>query len=422
MLHLEGGVRHPVTRMDRETLRRYAQLTLAVLAVVAAAGAGFRYLVRGGSLFGEHIVATPRSGPVGMRPFFEFSGFGDRKVAVYLCTPGTSAVEDCAKLGEGPANKRLRAKPIPRELPDTTEVLPGEYVLRAGPDAEGNYPQRGQFDIVPFKVGSRPRLPRLPTTPADLAIGRGRTVAKNAPCRPPVFLADGRLAIGSQVLDPTNNVTIEFGLDAHELAWSPVGDKLAILTSDRKEIRLAAADGSGATTVNEAREARGLLSSLSWSPEGDRLAFIAQPDPTTRQLAGDPTSPTVRILNATTGAVTDAGPGLAVAWSPRKDLLAVEMAGEKIEASTPEGGRRPLTAGRRPGWSPDARFLTVARRASGGESQGFIVPVDGQGAVPIAGRGVCAFSFSPTGSFLAVVMGEGATTMQLRPVEVSTPD
>ena len=401
--------------MDRETLRRYAQLTLAVLAVLSAAGAGFRYLVRGGSPFGEHIVAIPGSGPVGMRPFFEFSGFGDREVTVYMCLPGTSAVEDCARLGKGPANKRLRAKPIPNELPDTTEVVPGEYILRAGPDGEGDYPQRGAFDVVAFKVGSRPRPPSFPASASALQVGTPRTVAKNAPCRPPIFLADGRLSIGSSVLDPTNNVTIEFGIDAQELAWSPVGDKLAILTSDRKEIRLAAPDGSAATT--RVREARGLLSSLSWSPEGDRLAFIAQPDPTTSQTAGDPTSPTVRILNATNGELASAGPGLAVAWSPRRELLAVEMAGAKIEASTPEGGRRALVAGRRPAWSPDGRFLGVVRASSNGTSQGWIVPVEGSGAAPLAGNGVCAVSFSPSGASLAVVVGEGATTMQLRSVE-----
>lgn len=401
--------------MDRETLRRYAQLTLAALALVAAAAAGYRYLVRGGSPFGEHVVATPSSGPVGMRPFFEFAGFGDREVTVYLCAGATGGVEDCASLGKGPSGKRLRGKPIPKELPDTTEVVPGEYILRAGPDAQGNYPQRGAFDVVPFKVGSRPRPPAFPASASALQIGNARTVAKNAPCRPPLFLADGRLSIGSSVLDPTSNVTIEFGIEAHELAWSPVGDKLAILTSDRKEIRLAGADGSGA--VVRERAARGLLSSLSWSPEGDRLAYIAQPDPTTSQTVGDVTSPTVRILNATTGEKTSAGAGLAVAWSPRSDLLAVEMAGNKIEASTPEGGRRPLTTGRRPGWSPDARFLTVTRTTDAGVSQGWVVPVEGSGAAPVAGNGVCALSFSPSGASLAVVVGEGSTTMQLRSVE-----
>lgn len=321
--------------MTADTVRRYAQLGLAVVALLAAVGAGYRYLVRAGSPFGEHIVATPASGPVGMRPFFEFPGFrGDREITVYLCAGSTGGIEDCAPLGKGRPGERLRGTPIPQELPDTTEVSPGEYVLRAGPDAQGDYPERGQFDVVAFAVGSRPRPPTFDVPPSSLQVGDPRTVATGAPCRPPLFLADGRLGIGSTVLDPTSGVTIEFNLPAHELAWSPVGDKLAILTSDRKEIRLAAPDGTSATT--RVREARGLLSSLSWSPDGDRLAFVSQNDPTT---AGGPGPPTVRILNATTGDLTSAGPGLAVSWSPRADLLAVEMAGAKIEASTPAGGR-----------------------------------------------------------------------------------
>jgi hypothetical protein len=408
--------------MDRETIRRYAQLALAAIAVLSAIGAGYRYLVRGGSPFGERVVATPASGPVGMRPFFDFHGYGDRQVTVFLCVGPTSGVEDCANLGKGPANKRLQGKAIPKELPDTTEVVPGEYILRAGPDDEGNYPQRGEFDIVEFAVGPRPRAVSFADVePRSLRIGDPKKVATGAPCRPPLFLADGRLAVGSTVVDPTTGVTIDFGLDAAELAWSPVGDKLAILTSDRKEIRLAAPDGSDATTVNEAREARGLLSSLSWSPQGDRLAFIAQPDPATRQLFGDPTSPTVRILDATKGTVTDAGPGLAVAWSPNKDLLAVEMAGAKIEASTPEGGRRALTSGRRPSWSPDGRFVTVVRTTAAGVSQGWVVPVQGGGEAPLGGDRVCALSFSPAGTFLAVVGdNEGKTTLILRSVEKQT--
>jgi hypothetical protein len=395
-------------------------MALAAFAAFTAVAAGFRYLVREGSPFGEHIVVTPASGPIGMRPFFEFPGYeGGQSVTVYLCAGTTSGVEDCASLGKGKAGKRLVGKPIPKELPDTTEVLPGEYILRAGPDARGEYPQRGQFDVVAFKVGSRPRSPSFDVPPSSLEVGPAKRVATNAPCRPPLFLADGRLAVGSTVVDPTTGVTIDFGLAAHELAWSPVGDKLAILTSDRKEIRMSAPDGSGATVIE--REARGLLSSLSWSPDGDRLAYIAQPDPTTTQLADDVRSPTVRIVNATNGEVSSAGPGLAVAWSPNKDLLAVEMAGAKIEASTPQGGRRPLTSGRRPGWSPDGRYVTVVRAAAGGASQGWVVPVQGSGAAPLGGNGVCALSFSPAGTHLAVVAdNEGKTTLLLRTIERSS--
>ena len=97
------------------TLRRNAQIALAALAVLAAVGAGFRYLVRGGSPFGQHIVATPASGPVGMRPFFEFPGYeGGQSVTVYLCAGETGGVEDCASLGKGKAGERLHRQADPQ--------------------------------------------------------------------------------------------------------------------------------------------------------------------------------------------------------------------------------------------------------------------------------------------------------------------
>ena len=402
--------------MKLSSLRRYAQIALAVIAVLAAAGAALRYFTRGSTFFGEHVVVTPSAGPVGLRPFFEFPGYdGGREVTVYLCGSTTGGIEDCANLGKGKAGERLTGSPIPRELPDTTEVEPGTYILRAGPDDEGAYPQRGKLEVIEFAVGEKPRAPGFDGVAASaLRVGLPRHVARGAPCRPPLFLADGRLAIGSNVVDPESGVTIEFDIEAHELAWSPVGDKLAILTTDRKEIQLAAPDGSGAVT--KVREARGLLSSLSWSREGDRLAYIAQPDPATRQLAGDPTSPTVKILNATNGLQSAAGPGLSVAWSPTADVLAVEMAGGVIQSSTPTGTRKPLATGRRPAWSHDARFLAVVR-TEGEQTKGYIVPAGGGPGITVTGNGGCAMSFSPTGEYLSVIAADGGQ-VQLRTLAV----
>jgi Tol biopolymer transport system component len=196
-----------------------------------------------------------------------------------------------------------------------------------------------------------------------------------------------------------------------------VGDKLAILTTDRKEIRLAGPDGASAVT--KVREARGLLSSLSWSPEGDRLAYIAQPDPATRQLTGDPTSPTVKILNATNGTQTAAGPGLSVAWSPSGDVLAVEMAGAVIQSSTPAGTRKALATGRRPAWSHDARFLAVVR-TEGDQTKGYIVPAAGGPGIAVTGNGGCAMSFSPTGEYVSVIASTGGQSqVQLRTLTVA---
>src|SRR5687768_6885917 len=195
--------------MDLDKIRRYAQIALAAIAVLAAVGAGYRYLTRGGSLFGEHVVATPASGPVGIRPFFEFPGF-DGEVTVYLCAGTTGGVEDCADLGKGKAGERFRAKPIPKELPDTTTVEPGSYVIRAGPDDEGNFPRRGTFEVVEFKVGAKLKgVSFAGIDPSRLKLGEPKGLARGTPCRPPTFLADGRLVVGSTVVDTKTGVTIE---------------------------------------------------------------------------------------------------------------------------------------------------------------------------------------------------------------------
>jgi hypothetical protein len=404
--------------MNTSSLRRNAQIALAVIAVLAAIGSGVRYLARGGSLFADHVVATPGAGPVGLRPAFEFEGYpGGREVSVFLCLSASGDIEGCADLGKGKAGERLIGKPIPAELPDGTTVEPGTFVIRAGPEDDDTYPERGEFEVVPFRVGTKARAQSFEgVTAADLQAGDPRRIARGVACRPPIFLADGRLSVGSTIFDPVTNVTIEFDIDAQELAWSPVGDKLAILTPDRKEIRLAAPDGSSAVT--RVREARGFISSLSWSPDGAHLAYIAAPDPATRQLAGDPRSPTVTILNATNGNRTTAGPGLSVAWSPDSDVLAVEMAGGKIESSTPSGSRKPLATGSKPSWSHDGRFLSVVR-TEGEQQRAWIVPASGGSGVAITGPGGCAMSFSPTGRALSVVANQnGQTSLQVRTLEI----
>jgi hypothetical protein len=343
--------------METGSLRRTFQLILAVIAVVAALGAGYQYLNREGGILGPHVNAVPSSGPVGMRPYFEIHGYpGDQEVSVRLCT-GTSGIEECAELAKGKAGDRLRSAPIPATLPDSSDVVPGKYELRVGPDEEGGFPERGIFEVVPFAVGERLEGRSFAgVDPSSVRAGEVKEIARGAPCWPPSYLGDGRLAVGSTVVDPETGATVVFGFDARELAWSPDGTKLAMVTADRKEIRLAKADGSEATA--KVREARGFLSSISWAPDSNRLAFISENDPAARRLGPGP--PTVKILNTSSGEQMAAGPGLAVAWSSR-DILAVERAGAVIEASTAQGARRSLTNGRRPSWSSDGGFLAVIR-------------------------------------------------------------
>jgi dipeptidyl aminopeptidase/acylaminoacyl peptidase len=403
----------------RRYARPVAQVTLTVVAVLAALGAGYRFLGRGGTqaLFGPQVVSEPEAGPVGMSPFLELRGFdGGKEVTVFLCPDEFGAIENCVELGKGEAPGTIKSNPIPTAFPDANEIVPATYFLRVGPEDDGQYPARGTFKVEIFEIGPKVR-PRsfAGVVPQAIRIGDPEQIARGAPCRAPLFLPDGRLTVGATVVDPKTGVTTRFDLQAAELAWSPVGDKLAILTPDRKEIRLAGPDGEDAVT--SVREARGLLSSLSWSPQGDRLAFISQNDPNTR---GGPGPPTVRILNATNGTTVSAGPGLAVSWSSEPDLLAVERAGGVIEASTPAGGRRSLVGGHDPAWSADGSLLAYVRQSIEGDSEsGWIARADGSDPSPEVGPDVCALSFSPSGDALAVVSGSGEnTTLHLRSIDV----
>jgi Tol biopolymer transport system component len=233
-------------------------------------------------------------------------------------------------------------------------------------------------------------------------------------CAPPEFMPDGRLAVGDTVYDPSTGVTIKMPLQVSvsEMAWSPNGEKLAFITGDHKEIRVASPDGNNAVT--KVREARGLLSSLSWAPSSDRFAFIAQDDPTT--ILG-PGPPTVNIYNVANGQRSQAGPGLAVAWSPAGDVFAVDRASGVVEVGNPAGGRRRLVAGREGSWSPDGRFIAFIRPLDAGPT-GWVADANGSAPAQVSEPGVCGMSFSASGTAVAMVTagGGGPKRLVLRPV------
>lgn len=414
MRALTPVLHHPQAVTD--TIRRAAQVVLMVISVVAAASAALIHFGQTPEqIFGPHLRLVPATGPVGIRPFVEFVGFGDREVTASLCPAERSPTEECVELVKGPGSGPVRANAIPPTFPSGDEIVPAPYPVRVGPDEGGDFPVRARFEITTFKLGPEVRARSLrEIEPQGLSLGEPREIARSVDCRPPVFLPDGRLAVGRTVYDPSSGVTIDFQIaGAAELLWSPQGDKLAILTADRKEIRLAAPDGSD--PVTSVREARGLLSSLSWSHEGDRLAFIAQNDPAVPRLGPGP--PTVNIVNATTGERTTAGPGQWVAWDPAGDVFAVQMSGPAIELGNPGGGRRGVGAGRRPAWSADGRMLAFVR-GDEGSSEGWVSLADGTKASPVVAADACALSFSSDNRSVAIVERRGdATRLVLRAIE-----
>jgi hypothetical protein len=401
-----------------DTARRVAQVVLVVVSALTAVTAAVLYLGRGPeALFGERIVAVPPQGPVGMRPFLEPRGFSPAGKSVYLCPSATGSVRDCVPFGSVRGSVRSQAKTIPTMWPNGDEIVPAHYDLRAGPDDKGQYPVRGTFEVVAFKVGPHPIVRTYAgVTPQALRLGTPTELARgNLVCAPPTFMPDGRLAVGGTVYDPTTGVTIAMSLGdrVSEMTWSPLGNKLAFITADHKEIRIGGPDGRDAVT--KVREARGLLSSISWGPAGDKLAFIARDDPSVVE-GGGPGPPTVNILNVATGSRTQAGPGLAVAWAPRGDVFVVDRASGEIELANPTGGRRSLVRGRLASFSPDGRFVAYVRDLEAGAA-GFVALADGSSEASVTGAGVCGISFSASGNAVALVTGSGSSRrLVMRPI------
>lgn len=403
--------------MVRDEVRRIVQVFLLVVAVGAAAAAAWRYVAsqEGEPTFAEEerkeVVSTPASGPVGTQPFLEPRGWrSGAEVRVLFCKAGTEP-EACAGLGTGTVGERFRGEPIPQtlQLPGgPEEVRPGTYVLRAGTGPVASLQVRGEFEVVPFTIGEAPRPRSYASVGVEqLSLGEPTEVARGAPCRVH-FAPDDRLVVGRTLVDASTGVTISFPVQGTELAWSPEGDRLAYLTSDAKEIRMATAAGEEAVAV--VREARGLISSLSWAAEGDRLAYVARSDPATR---GGPGPPTVFTFNTVNGETVALGGGEAVAWSPASRRLAVETGGG-IEIWDLEGGRRPLVSGRRPAFSPDGNLLAFLR-----SGEVWVTRTDDPAPMRWLGDGACGVAFSAEGRRLAIATeGDAGAVVGLRNVVI----
>lgn len=403
--------------MERESMRRTAQAVLLAVAAIAAAAAGYRYVQdqQLGLTSGPQVLVDPATGSVGMRPFVEIRGVeGDQAHTVYLCPPGSGGTSGCLEWAKARTAVRVQAKKVPATLPSGADTAPGKYPIRVGPDAEGNYEQLGTFEIQPFAIGPLVRPASFAgVSPTRVRLGAPTRIATGVDCHP-VFAPDGRLVVGSTLLDPSTGVTTELTIRGAELLWSPDRDKLAILVDDDKEIRLANPDGTEAVAV--VREARGFLGSLSWSPAGDRLAFTARNDPATR---GGPGPPSVRVFNPINGQTKVLSPGVGVAWSPTGERLAIESSPGVIETYQRDSGKRSRVAeGRVPGWSPDGSFVTFLR-TEGKPSGAWWVARPGGEPVRLIDAGVCGAAFSPSGRTVAVVTREGEErVLSIRRVEV----
>jgi hypothetical protein len=404
--------------MAHET-RRTLQVVLLSVALLAVGLAGWRYVEarRPGAALGpsKRVVATPSSGPIGVRPILDLEGWPpDARLTVFLCTPAsTSHTDACVELvadasGHVPSPQ---VAPIPPSI-GPEPVTPQTYLLRGGTGTpEDPFDVHGRFEVVPFHIADPPSARSYPPG-SQIAAGPPTEIARGASCDVEVT-PDDRILVGRRLVDLGNGVITEVALEGAEVVWSPARDRLAIVTGDRKEIRLAAPDGSGAEVVR--REARGILASVTWSPEGDHIAFTARSDPAVR---GGPGPPTVHFFNLTTGESGTLGAGERVAWSPVGDRLAVEVRGE-VQIGDLQANRTPLLSGIKPAWSPDGSLVAAVRAGPDGAGEAWVARADAPHSARLVPDAVCGLAFSAGGTRLVTAQpaAQGAS-LQVRELQV----
>lgn len=377
-------------RRHKGNVTLIAQAILVVIGVLALTTATYRYFSTRDPDSKPAVVSTPRTGPVGMRPFFSVIGLPEnRTVRIEICK-GAS----CAVVASGRSPGPIRSDALPMAI-GQTPVEPGTYALRARLTG-GSSVVKGNIEVTKFTVGARPSKPAPFDPSAEL--GAPNEIAAHSGCRPQAA-PDGRIIVGFSLIDALRGVTYQRPAIGLEPAWSPKGDRLAFLTGDRKEVRVASPDGSEPEVV--VREPRGLISSLSWSPEGDRLAFIASPD-----VRGGPRGPTVEIVNLVDGARAQFGPGDSVAWAPNSDRMAISR-GPTVELSDGSGKRSVLANGTAGVWTADGTHVVLIRGQSA-----WAVNVDSKAEKQILASGACGVGFTPEGHNLLIADPDGKLVLR----------
>ena len=165
-----------------------------------------------------------------------------------------------------------------------------------------------------------------------------------------------------------------------EPAWSPGGRRVAFARAGRG-VMLVDPDGSNLRVL---RRVHGDARQLHWSRDGHSLTFLHRPHPETAYPRSD-----LVTLSVPAGRLLRRVPGVGVdyygriAWSPEGRHLAFTAYGSKssrvVIIDSDGSGRRFISGGWDPVWSPDGRTLVYVAQERPGGSQLRSIRADGTG-------------------------------------------
>lgn len=163
---------------------------------------------------------------------------------------------------------------------------------------------------------------------------------------------------------------------AYGASWAPDGTRVAVSVDQNgnSDIFLLSAQGQ---LIRRLTDHKGIDVSPAWSPDGRRLAFCSS-------RSGSPQIYTMDVQTGRSTRLTFEGRyNTDPAWSPKGDGIAYtsRSGGFRVMWIDVAGGEaRQITRGEHPSWSPDGRYLAVARRG-----RVYIVSRDGQSIKQLTG-------------------------------------
>lgn len=197
---------------------------------------------------------------------------------------------------------------------------------------------------------------------------------------------------GAYLVDPVNAAATRLPVAVESpqgIDWSPDGKQIVMALTEEPDgtttnLWTMNADGSDIRVLVAADEGVHLVHP-TWSPEGDVIAFIRWDRPVMTLETVDVAGGAVTAL----GEITEPGDPMALGWSPRGDLLVIELFGDlttailTLELATLE--LRSLAIGSEPDWSPNGQSIVfLSRDDEGVPGATTTMAFDGSGQTPLA--------------------------------------